>query len=66
MEQYEVIELNVLGDHLVTKRFKTKIQAIQYCDMMNKYEPNGSYYYINNLEDEWEEVARMILEEEED
>jgi hypothetical protein len=66
MEQYEVIELNVFGDHWVTKRFETAIQARQFCDMMNTYSEDGSVYYINNLEDEWKEVARMILEEEED
>jgi hypothetical protein len=66
MEQYEVIELNILGDHWVTKRFKTHIEARQFCDMMNNFDEDGSVYYVNDLDKEWKEVARMILEDEED
>lgn len=65
-EVFEVIEQNLLGDHWVVKRYKTRIQAQQYCDMMNDHSVDGSTYYVNNLEDEWKEVANMIMEESND
>jgi hypothetical protein len=62
--QFEVIELNSLGDHTVLKRFCTKIEAIQFADMLNGFENiDGSSYYVNDLEEEWREVANMILED---
>jgi len=63
---FEVIELNTLGDHTVVRRFKTKIEALQFIGMLELSDNDGCTYYVNNLEDEWQEVALMILEESEE
>lgn len=51
---WEVIELNKLGDHIVVKDFRTKIEALQFAGMMSQASNEGEEYYVNDRSREWD------------